>query len=66
MVSQSSDAVFYRLISAGVVHACQTSSTGAAIVVSRVTRWCLSRLGSTSPVTISSVPNHPRLKVKVL
>lgn len=66
MVCQSSDAAFHCWISAGVVHACQTSSMGAAIVVSRVTRWCLSRLGGTSPETISLVPNHPRLKVKVL
>src|SRR6185369_13745895 len=36
VVSQSSDAAFHRLMSSGVVHARQTSSTGAATVVSTV------------------------------
>src|SRR3954447_23852545 len=36
VVCQSSDAAFHRLMSSGVVHARQTSSTGAATVVSTV------------------------------
>ena len=36
VVCQSSDAAFHRLMSSGLVHACQTFSTGAATVVSTV------------------------------